>query len=87
MTDYSPFDDDRYEEDGRTDVPAPTAPDTFGGARAVTYVLERDVRGGMGPALVPFDEAEARSFVGTHGGRPVPFDDSTPELVAGDTRR
>ncbi|WP_251342288.1 nitrous oxide reductase accessory protein NosL [Haloplanus halophilus] len=88
VTDYSLFDYELLREEGRTSMPAPTAPDTFGDGRAVTYVMESDVRGGMGPALIPFsDDGDARAFVDDHGGRTVTFGEITPELIAGYARR
>jgi len=88
VTDYSLVDYELQERDGRLYMPAPTAAGTFGDATAMTYVMESEVHGGMGPELHPFSAAEdARAFVEEHGGRTVPFDDVTPQLIAAYTAR
>jgi nitrous oxide reductase accessory protein NosL len=87
-TDYSSFEYELHERDGRTYVPAPTAAETFGDATAMTYVMESEVYGGMGPELIPFSATEdARAFVDRHGGRTVSFDDVTPQSIAEYTQR
>jgi nitrous oxide reductase accessory protein NosL len=87
VTDYSTGEYTPVERDGRTVMPAPTAAGTFGDATAMTYVMESDVSGGMGPAFVPFSAvADAQSFVDEHGGRTVTFEEITPELVGDYTR-
>lgn len=86
-TDYSVADYDLFEREGRTYVSSPTAPETFEDAEELTYVLESDVLGGMGPDFIPFsDPADARAFLDDHGGRTVGFEDITPGLVASYTR-
>lgn len=88
VTDYSRVDDEPTERDGRLYMPAPTAADTFGDGRAMTYVMESGVYGGMGPELHPFSAAEdARAFLEDHGGRTVTFDDVTPQRIAAYTTR
>ena len=88
VTDYSTFDYELSERDGRLYMPSPTAADTFGDGRAMTYVMESEVYGGMGPALHPFAVAEdARAFLERHGGRTVAFDDITRPLIAEYTSR
>lgn len=82
VTDYSSVDWELAERDGRQQMPSPTAPDTFGDATELVYAAESGVMGGMGSELFPFsEEAEAESFVDTHGGRTLAFDDITPALV------
>ena len=88
VTDYSSLDYELEARDGRLYMPAPTAAETFGDGRAMTYVMESDVHGGMGPELHPFSAADdARAFVEEHGGRTVGFDDVTPQLIAAYTSR
>jgi nitrous oxide reductase accessory protein NosL len=88
VTDYSGLDYELDERDGRLYMPAPTAAGTFGDATAMTYVMESEVYGGMGPELHPFSAAaDARAFVEDHGGRTVGFDDVTPQLIAAYTSR
>ena len=88
VTDYSTFDYELSERDGRLYMPSPTAADTFGDGRAMTYVMESEVYGGMGPELLPFSAAEdAHAFVGDHGGRTMAFDDVTPQFVSAYTSR
>jgi nitrous oxide reductase accessory protein NosL len=82
VTDYSLVDYDPPTEGGLT-LPAPTAADTFGDAKTMTYVVESRARGGMGPAIVPFSrESDADSFAETYGGRTLAFDDISPEFVS-----
>lgn len=70
VTDYSRADGEPTERDGRLYMPAPTAAGTFGDGRAMTYVMESEVYGGMGPERHPFSAAaDARAFVEAHGGR------------------
>jgi nitrous oxide reductase accessory protein NosL len=88
VTDYSLFEYELTERDGRLYVPAPTAPGTFGDGRAVTYVMESEVYGGMGPELIPFSAiGDAEAFVDRHGGRTVTFDEVTPQFIAEYTSR
>lgn len=82
-TDYSSFDYEVAERDGRPALPAPTAAATFGNARELTYVYGSEARGGMGPALVPFsDGADADGFVDRFGGDRIAFDDIDEGFVA-----
>ncbi|WP_411969066.1 nitrous oxide reductase accessory protein NosL [Haloferax sp. YSSS75] len=84
VTDYSSVDYELHEESGKTYVSTYTAADTFGDAYEMTYVVESDVDGGMGPDLLPFSErAGADSFVAEYGGSTVEFDDVTSEWLAG----
>jgi nitrous oxide reductase accessory protein NosL len=88
VTDYSTVDYELFERDGRTYVSSPTAAETFGDGTTATYVLGSEGLGGMGPELVPFSAAaDARAFVDRHGGRTITFDEITPHLIAGYTRR
>jgi hypothetical protein len=82
-TDYSTDEYEVAERDGRPVVPAPTGAETFGNARELTYVHGSEVRGGMGPALVPFSEgADADAFVSRFGGERIAFDDIDEGFVA-----
>ena len=82
-TDYSQVEYELEAREGRTVISSPTAPETFGDARELTYVMESDVLGGMGPDFVPFSgEEDAQSFRDDHGGRTVGFDEITPGLVS-----
>lgn len=88
VTDYSSIDYELDERDGRLYMPAPTAAETFGDATAMTYVVESEVYGGMGPELLPFSAADdARAFVEDHGGRTMAFDDVTPQFISAYTSR
>jgi nitrous oxide reductase accessory protein NosL len=81
VTDYSVVEFDAPAE-GAFSLPAPTAPETFGDGEEMTYVVESEARGGMGPAIVPFSEGgDAASFVDAHGGEALSFDAITPEFV------
>jgi nitrous oxide reductase accessory protein NosL len=88
VTDYSLIEYELERRDGRLYMPAPTAAETFADATAMTYVMESEVYGGMGPELIPFSaEDDAQAFVDAHGGRTVAFDDVTPQLIAEYTTR
>jgi nitrous oxide reductase accessory protein NosL len=88
VTDYSTVDYDLFEGDGRAHMPSPTGAETFGDGTTATYVGGSSVFGGMGPDLFPFsDAADARAFVDRHSGRTITFDEITPHLIAGYTRR
>ena len=83
VTDYSLVDWEIAERDGNKVMPSPTAAETFADATTLTYVVESDVIGGMGPDLLPFsDGEEVDTFVDRHGGRTVSFDDIDRQLVA-----
>ena len=84
VTDYSGVDWEVPEEAERKKMPAPTAPDTFAAATGLTYAVETDVMGGMGPDLIPFSETEeAETFADEHGGRTIEYDDIDRPLVEG----
>ena len=87
VTDYSSI-EYTLSEEGTLTMPSPTAPDTFGDAEQMDYVMESQVTGGMGPALIPFSEpTDAESFVSNYEGEIVQFDEITPELVTSYTRQ
>jgi nitrous oxide reductase accessory protein NosL len=80
VTDYSLV-DWQAEIEGMV-MPAPTSSDTFAEAATLTFVAESNARGGMGPDLFPFSDAdEATSFTDEYGGRTVGFDDIDRQLV------
>lgn len=82
VTDFSAVEYEIQEREGMAAMPSPTAPETFADATDLTYVVESDVMGGMGPDLHPFsDVSEADSFVDEHGGRTVEFDEIGRELI------
>jgi copper chaperone NosL len=84
VTDYSSVEWELQETAEGPQMPAPTAPETFADAETLTYVVESDVIGGMGPDLLPFSESEdVDAFVDEHGGQTVTFDDITRQLVEG----
>jgi len=83
VTDYSRVDWEIPEGTERKKMPAPTAPDSFADATELTYAVETDVLGGMGPELLPFsDTNEAETFADDHGGRTITYDDIDRALVA-----
>jgi len=82
VTDYSTVDYEVASTENANQISTHTAADTFGHAKTMTYVMESDVIGGMGPALIPFSaDSDATSFVDEYGGRTVTFDAITPELI------
>lgn len=82
VTDYSRVDWDLSGGTGRKQMPAPTAPESFGDATGLTYAIETGVMGGMGPDLMPFsDPDEAGAFASTYGGRTVTYEEIDRPLV------
>jgi len=82
VTDYSAVEWELQETAEGPQMPAPTAPETFADAESLTYVVESDVIGGMGPDLLPFSEsADVDAFVEEYGGQTVAFEDITRQLV------
>jgi nitrous oxide reductase accessory protein NosL len=83
VTDYSLVEDPISNQGDTPRIVAPTAPETFGDAKQLTYVVGSDVPGGMGPDLIPFsDSADVDSFVSSYGGRTMTFDDVTPQWLS-----
>jgi len=84
VTDYSRVDWEIPEGTERKKMPAPTAADTFADATGLSYAVETDVMGGMGPDLLPFSNSdEAETFAEAHGGRTLGYDDIDRPLVEG----
>ncbi|MEZ3145643.1 nitrous oxide reductase accessory protein NosL [Halobaculum sp. MBLA0143] len=81
LTDYSTVD---YEVSGSPPVvSAHLDPAAFADANDLSLVVDAEVEGAMGPALVPFsatDDAEA--FVNSHGGEVIDTGDVTRTLVS-----
>lgn len=83
VTDYSTVEYSVRSGRNQTSISAPTAPETFGDARAMTYVADSGVSGGMGPALLPFSvSADAQAFADEHDGRTIAFDAITPAFLS-----
>ncbi|SEL38119.1 nitrous oxide reductase accessory protein NosL [Haloferax larsenii] len=88
VTDYSTVDYELRTEEGRTFISTHIGADTFGDAEKMTYVVDSDVHGGMGPDLIPFSNGDdASSFAEEHGGTTVSFDDITQEWLDGYLQR
>lgn len=52
-------------------------------AKTAWYVLGSDRHGSMGPTIGAFaQEADALAFAKAHGGKVLPFDQVTPDMVA-----
>jgi copper chaperone NosL len=82
VTDYSTVDYELTTVEGQTYISTHTAADTFGDAESMSYVADSGVHGGMGKELIPFSaEDDAASFVETHGGRRLAFDDVDSEFL------
>jgi copper chaperone NosL len=82
VTDYSAVDYAVSTEDGETYISSHTAADAFAPAKSVSYVVESDVTGAMGPDFVPFSDAsDADAFAAEYGGSVVDFEDVTPTLA------
>ena len=84
VTDYSRVEWDVPSGTERKLMPAPTAPDTFADATGLTYAVDTDVMGGMGPDLMPFSDPQAaEAFADDHGGQTVAYDEIDRALVEG----
>lgn len=82
LTDYSSVDYDVYEEAGIVHITSHVEADAFAPESALTIVVGSDVKGAMGPALVPFsDEDDAESFTGEYGGQRYDPDEIDRELI------
>lgn len=82
-TDYSRVEYSIADRNGTGVISSPTAPETFGNARQLTYVIGSAVHGGMGPDLIPFSHVDdAAAFIDRHGGRTISFGDVSPEFLA-----
>lgn len=87
VTDYSTVDYSIQTGMSRTTISAPTASETFADATEMTYVIESDISGGMGPALLPFSVPDdAETFISNHGGQTLTFDEITPAFLREYTR-
>ena len=88
VTDYSAVDYEVTTGSDRKQISTFTAAETFGDVETMTYVVESDVLGGMGPALISFSVGDdAQAFADEHGGRTLTFDDITPTFVSTYARR
>ena len=82
VTDYSAVDYGTSTSGGVTYISAHREPASFGPARELSYVVESDVQGAMGPDFYPFSDAEdADGFAAEYGGRVLGFGDIGPDLV------
>jgi len=82
VTDYSKVGPAVFEDGGQSFVSGYESPESFANAESVSYVVDSDVRGAMGPDFVPFsDEADANDFVDRYGGRIVSFEDVSPAML------
>lgn len=82
VTDYSKVDPAVFEDGGQSFVSGYETPESFANAESVSYVVDSEVRGAMGPDFVPFsDEADANDFVDRYGGRIVSFEDISPAML------
>lgn len=82
VTDYASIEYDIETRDGDQYITGSVDPETFVKADEAVFVVKSGVRGAMGVDLLPFEKPDvAESFVETHGGRVVPADDITRELV------
>ncbi|MDG5778910.1 nitrous oxide reductase accessory protein NosL [Haloarculaceae archaeon H-GB11] len=66
VTDYSAVDFEVTTVNGQAFISSHTAAETFGDAAGMTYVMESDVHGGMGPDFLPFSAASDADRSWTH---------------------
>lgn len=82
VTDYSAVEYAVNTQEGASYITSHTGADSLADATTLSYVVESDVQGAMGPDFVPFsDDADAEAFAGEHGGSVVAFDEISPTLV------
>ncbi|WP_227131186.1 nitrous oxide reductase accessory protein NosL [Halorubellus salinus] len=82
VTDYSAVEYSVNTQEGATYITSHTDADSLADATTLSYVVESDVQGAMGPDFVPFsDDADAESFATEYGGSVVGFDEISPTLV------
>jgi copper chaperone NosL len=82
VTDYSIVDWEVYAEGGEQFISSHVEAEAFGPAEEMTYVARTEVKGAMGPAIIPFSkEADAEAFRSEYGGELVAFEEITPALV------
>ncbi|MFC6953267.1 nitrous oxide reductase accessory protein NosL [Halorubellus litoreus] len=82
VTDYSAVEYSVNTREGASYITSHTSADSMADATSLSYVVESDVEGAMGPDFVPFgDDADAEAFAAEHGGSVVAFDEITPTLV------
>jgi len=83
LTDYAAVDYSVREEGGAQVISAHLAAEHFAATDGLDVVTGSEVEGAMGPAIVPFGDADAaEAFVSTHGGEIIAAEDVSRELVA-----
>jgi len=83
LTDYALVDYSVRQEGGTQVISAHLAAEDFAVTDGLDVVTGTDVEGAMGPALVPFSDADlAEEFTSTYGGEIVAAEDISRELVA-----
>jgi copper chaperone NosL len=83
-TDYSTVEYELFEDAGATVISAHFAADAFARGSELSYAVNSDVEGAMGPSLVGFSNADdAESFVDEYGGKVLDQSDITLGIVRG----
>lgn len=82
VTDYANVEYELFEDAGATVISAHLEADDFARADELTFTVDSDVEGSMGPSLIGFsDSADAEAFQDEHGGMLLDHDDITLETV------
>ena len=82
LTDYALVDYSVQTEGGSQFISAHLGADAFAPTDQLEVVVGSDVVGAMGPALVPFSDADAADeFVATYGGERIPAESISRELL------
>lgn len=82
ITDYSEIAYDLSEDAGATVISAHLGAEAFARADELTFTVNSDIEGAMGPSLIGFsDSDDADSFQDEHGGMNLEHDDITLETV------
>ncbi|MDZ7687464.1 MAG: nitrous oxide reductase accessory protein NosL [Halobacteriales archaeon] len=82
VTDYSAVDYEVTQEGATLFVTSHLEAEYFVDSETTTLVVDSDVRGAMGPSLIPFtDSSEATAFQEEYGGDMMEFGDVSRQLV------
>lgn len=82
LTDYSGADYDVEEEEGDLFITALLEAERFVDEADLSFVVGSDVRGAMGPDLIPFSDGDdANAFAEQYGGDVIGADEITDELI------
>lgn len=81
-TDYSGLSYELTDDDGTTVITSHLSADAFAPVTDLTFVVDSDAEGAMGPSLIGFsDESDATAFAEEYGGELFAHEDVTLEVI------